>query len=88
MKQLRFALLSRCSRKLREARSGLLVGRGAIGFPIPIRHLGRGQIIRPLFQPCHSVAGRFSGLFAALLLAVSGAAQAATVNAPSPSFAA
>jgi len=40
-----------------------------------------------LFQPCRSVAGRFGALFAALLLAVSGTAQAATVNARSPSFA-
>src|SRR6476469_400964 len=40
-----------------------------------------------LFQPCRSVAGRFGAVFAALLLAVSGTAQAATVNARSPSFA-
>ena len=33
------------------------------------------------------MAGRFGGLFAALLLAVSGAAQAANINARSPSFA-
>ena len=39
-----------------------------------------------LFQPCRSVAGRFGGLFAALILAVSGAVQAANINARSPSF--
>ena len=39
-----------------------------------------------LFQPCRSVAGRFGALFAALFLAASGTAQAATVNARSPSF--
>ena len=33
------------------------------------------------------MAGRSGGLFAALILAVSGTAQAATVNARSPSFA-
>src|SRR4029077_6861823 len=40
-----------------------------------------------LFQACRPVAGRFGALFAALLLAVPGTAQAATVNARSPSFA-
>jgi hypothetical protein len=39
-----------------------------------------------LFQPCRSVAGRFVALFAALLLVVSGAVQAAKINARSASF--
>ena len=42
--------------------------------------------MRPFSQPCRSVAGRFGALFAALFLAASGTAQAATVNARSPSF--
>jgi hypothetical protein len=39
-----------------------------------------------LFQPCHSVAARFGVLFAALILAVSGAVQAKTVTALTPSL--
>ena len=39
-----------------------------------------------VFQPCHCVAARFGVLFAALILAASGAAQAKSVTALSPSF--
>src|SRR5438046_1606981 len=39
-----------------------------------------------LFQPCHSVAARFGVLFAALIFAVSGAVQAKTVTALTPSL--
>src|SRR5438045_6086587 len=39
-----------------------------------------------LFQPCHSVAARFGALFAALIFAVSGAVQAKTVTALTPSL--
>ena len=86
MKQLHFALPSRCSRRLRDARRGAASRAGRHWLSNLKSPFGRPGYAT-LFQPCRSVAGRFGALFAALLLAVSGAVQAANINARSPSFA-
>src|SRR5689334_12081271 len=87
MKQLRFALPSRCPRRLRDARGGAASRAGRHWLSDPDSPFGLRPNYATLFQPCRSVAGRFGALFAALLLAVCGTTQAATVNARSPSFA-
>ena len=71
---------------LLDARSGAASRAGRHWLSDPDSPFGPRPNYATLFQPCRSVAGRFGALFAALLLAVSGAAQAATVNARSPSF--
>ena len=73
---------------LLDTRSGAASRAGRYWLPDPDSPFGLRPNYKTTFQPCNSVAGRFSGLFAALILAVSGAAQAANINAPSPSFAA
>jgi len=72
---------------LLDARSGAASRAGRHWLSDPESPFGPRPNYATLFQPCRSVAGRFGALFAALLLAVSGTAQAATVNARSPSFA-
>ena len=72
---------------LLDARSGAASRAGRHWLSDPDSPFGPRPNYATLFQPCRSVAGRFGALFAALLLAVSGAAQAATINARSPSFA-
>jgi len=62
------------------------LGQRAAEIPDPDSPFGPRPNYATLFQPCRSVAGRFGALFAALFLAASGTAQAATVNARSPSF--
>ena len=73
---------------LLDTRSGAASRAGRYWLSDPDSPFGPRPNYKTTFQPCNSVAGRFSGLFAALILAVSGAAQAANINAPSPSFAA
>ena len=85
MKQLRFALPTHCSRRLREARSGAASRAGRHWLSDPASPFGPRPNYATL-QPCRSVAGRFGAVFAGLLLAVSGAVQAAKINARSPSF--
>ena len=72
---------------LLDARSGAASRAGRHWLSDPDSPFGLRPNYKTPFQPCRSVAGRFGGLFAALLLAVSGAAQAANINARSPSFA-
>src|SRR5438270_3481990 len=86
MKQLRFALPSRCPRRLRDARSGAASRAGRHWLSDPDSPFGPRPNYVTLFQPCRSVAGRFGALFAGLLLAVSGAAQAKSITALTPSF--
>ena len=86
MKQLRFALPSCCPRRLRDARSGAASRVGRHWLSDPDSPFGPRPNYATLFQPNRSVAGRFGALFAGLLLAVSGAVQAAKINARSPSF--
>ena len=86
MKRLRFALPSRCPRRLRDPRSGAASGEGRHWPSDPDSPFGPRPNYATLFQPCRSVAGGFGALFAGLLLAVSGAVQAAKINARSPSF--
>ena len=85
MKQLRFALPTHCSRRLREARSGAASRAGRHWRSDPESPFGPRPNYATL-QPCRSVAGRVGAVFAGLLLAVSGAVQAAKINARSPSF--
>jgi hypothetical protein len=86
MKRLLFAQPSSCSHRLRDARSGAVSRAGRHWLSDPDSPFGPRPNYGTPFQPCRSVAGRFGGLFAALILAVSGAVQAANINARSPSF--
>ena len=71
---------------LLDARSGAASRAGRHWLFDPESPFGPRPGYATVFQPCRSVAGRFGALFAALLLAVSGAVQAAKINARSPSF--
>ena len=73
---------------LLDARSGAASRAGRHWLSDPDSPFGPRPNYATTFQPCRSVAGRFGALFAALILAVSGAVQAANINASSPSFAA
>ena len=72
---------------LLDARSGVASRAGRHWLSDPDSPFGPRRNYASLFQPCRSGAARFGALFAALLLAVSGAVQAATINARSPLFA-
>ena len=72
---------------LLDARSGAASRAGRHWLSDPDSPFGSRPNYATLFQPCRSVAGRLGALFAALLLAISGAVQAANINARSPSFA-
>jgi hypothetical protein len=71
---------------LLDARSGAASRAGRPWVSDPDWPFGPRPNYGTLFPPRRSVAGRFGALFAALLLAVSGAVQAATINARSSSF--
>ena len=94
MKQLRFALHSCCSRKLRDARSGA-ASRAARHWPSasPFRLRANDAVPSgPYGPPAAARRGttrkgrKLSALLAALLFAASGAAQAKSITALSPSL--
>ena len=89
MKQLPFALPSRCSRRVREARSSAARRAGRYWLSDPDSPFGpRPNYTIP--SGLYSVPGRKLGsiAIAALLFAAYRAAQATTISATSPSFAA
>jgi hypothetical protein len=71
---------------LSDAPGGAASGAGRHWLSDPDSPFGPRPNYATLFQPFRSVAGRLGAPFAALLLAISGAVQAATINARSPSF--
>src|SRR4026209_921285 len=94
MKQLRFALPSCCSRRFRDARSGA-ASRAARHGPSASAFRQRPNAVVPAGLYGHAASARrrttrrgrkLSALLAAVLFAASGAAQAKSITALSPSL--